>query len=143
MIQWIPRVITRVVFISMVPFLVVLLFGSYLSYRYNGILRENRELVVHTHQVIATINDLFIVIEDAETGQRGFVITGEPAYLDPYRSALQTVPRSLVALRLLVTDSPNQMDQVATLEASLEKKLDELGATIALRHLRGSTQLDR
>jgi methyl-accepting chemotaxis protein len=117
----------------MVPFLAVLLLGSYLSHRYNGILRDNRDLVVHTYQVIATIDDLFIVIEDAETGQRGFIITGEPAYLDPYQSALQTVPRSLAALRLLVVDSPKQMDQVAALEGSLDRKLEELGATIALR----------
>ena len=112
-------------------------FGGYLSHRYNSILRDNRDLVVHTYQVIATIDDLFIVIEDAETGQRGFIITGESAYLEPYQAALQTVPRSLAALHVLVADSPRQIEQVATLEAALERKLDELGATIALRHSRG------
>lgn len=137
MMPWIRQVITPVTLISMVPLLAVLLLSSYLSHRYNGILRDNRDLVVHTYQVIATINDLFIVIEDAETGQRGFIITGEPAYLDPYQSALQTVPRSLATLRLLVVDSPKQMDQVAALEGSLDRKLEELGATIALRRSQG------
>jgi CHASE3 domain sensor protein len=137
MMPWIRQVITPVTLISMVPFLAVLLLGSYLSHRYNGILRDNRDLVVHTYQVIANINDLFIVIEDAETGQRGFIITGELTYLDPYQSALQTVPRSLAALRLLVVDSPKQMDQVASLEGFLDRKLEELGATIALRRSQG------
>ncbi|MDQ6733555.1 MAG: CHASE3 domain-containing protein [Nitrospirota bacterium] len=137
MLRWIQQVITPITVISTIPFLLALMIGSYLSHRYNSILRDNRDLVVHTYQVIATIDDLFIVIEDAETGQRGFIITGEPAYLEPYQAALQTVPRSLAALRVLVADSPKQIEQVAALEVALDRKLDELGATIALRHSEG------
>jgi CHASE3 domain sensor protein len=54
-----------------------MLCGGYLSYRYNILLRENRDLVVHTYQVINAINGLLIRLEDAETGQRGYIITGD------------------------------------------------------------------
>ena len=143
MVPWTRQIITPVTLISMVPFLAILLLGSYLSHRYNSIPRDNRDLVVHTYQVITMINDLFIVIEDAETGQRGFIITGETAYLDPYQSALQTVPHSLAVLRVLVADSPNQLDQVAALEASLDQKLEELARLSSCGVLRGSTRLGR
>jgi methyl-accepting chemotaxis protein len=54
-----------------------MLCGGYLSYRYNILLRENRDLVVHTYQVINAIDGLLIRLEDAETGQRGYIITGD------------------------------------------------------------------
>ena len=53
-------------------------------------LRQNRDEVVSTHEVMRATRDLLLAAEDAETGQRGFVITGNEVFLDPYRKAVQT-----------------------------------------------------
>lgn len=119
-----------------VPLIAVLLLGGYLSYRYHLLLREQRDLVDHTYEVITTIRSLFNKIVDAETGQRGYVITGDSAYLEPYRNALGSVPEALARLRELIADSPSQLDRSRQLEAALAVKLDELGHTVGLRRER-------
>jgi len=78
------QVLTPLNIISTLPLLFAMLCGGYLSYRYNILLRENRDLVVHTYQVINAIDGLLIRLEDAETGQRGYIITGDASYLAPY-----------------------------------------------------------
>jgi CHASE3 domain sensor protein len=119
--------------ISAVPLALVVTFGGYLSYRYNMILKDNRDLVVHTYQVISAVERAFSDIQDAETGQRGFIITGDEKYLDPYEHALQTTPESLPKVRQLIVDRPDQLERADSLEAALRSKMDELKTTIALR----------
>jgi CHASE3 domain len=63
--------------ISAIPLIIVVTVGGYLSYRYNMILKDNRDLVVHTYRVISAVERAFSDIQDAETGQRGFIITGD------------------------------------------------------------------
>jgi hypothetical protein len=56
--------------ISAIPIAFVVTFGGYLSYPYNMILKDNRDLVVHTYQVISAVERAFSDIQDAEMGQR-------------------------------------------------------------------------
>src|SRR5260370_13526588 len=95
--------------ISAAPLVLVLALGGYLSYRYNMILKDNRDLVVHTYQVISAVERAFSDIQDAETGQRGFIITGDEKYLEPYERALPTTPESLPEIRQLIVDRPVQL----------------------------------
>jgi CHASE3 domain sensor protein len=97
------------------------------------ILKDNRDLVVHTYQVISAVERAFSDIQDAETGQRGFIITDDEKYLDPYQHALRTSPETLSKVRQLSVDRPEQLERLDTLEVALRSKLDELKATIALR----------
>jgi CHASE3 domain sensor protein len=122
--------------ISAAPLVLVLALGGYLSYRYNMILKDNRDLVVHTYQVISAVERAFSTIQDAETGQRGFIITGDERYLEPYQHALQATPQSLLEIRQLIADRAEQLERLDSLKAALRSKMDELEATIALR--RGS-----
>ncbi|MGD0421090.1 MAG: CHASE3 domain-containing protein [Xanthobacteraceae bacterium] len=110
---------------------------GYLSYRYNILLRENRDLVVHTYQVINAIDGLLIRLEDAETGQRGYIITGDASYLAPYERTSVDLPGALAALDRLVVDNRLQLSRVASLRAAVTAKIDELGVTIALRQNKG------
>src|SRR6185437_12649854 len=79
---------------------VVLIIGA-VTYNAIARAREANAWVEHTHLTIdrtrATLSDL----KDAETGQRGFVLTGDEAYLDPYTSALTALAADTSALRLL------------------------------------------
>ena len=66
----------------------VLLLVAAVGYQSTSSLIENDELVNHTHQVRRELADLLSPLKDVETGQRGYVITGDESYLEPYQSAL-------------------------------------------------------
>lgn len=119
--------------LSAIPLAIVVTVGGYLSYRYNMILKDNRDLVVHTYQVISAVERAFSDVQDAETGQRGLIITGDRKYLDPYDDALQTIPKSLSTVRQLIVDRPDQLERLDKLEAALQSKMNELIAAMALR----------
>jgi two-component sensor histidine kinase/CHASE3 domain sensor protein len=69
---------------------------------------------------------------DAETGQRGFLLTGDRAYLAPYKTALERLPARLQALRELTPDHPDQLASIAALETVIQIKLKEIEETVAL-----------
>jgi CHASE3 domain sensor protein len=123
--------------ISMAPLALVVVVGGYLSYRYNMILKDNRDLVVHTHEVISSVEHAFSDIKDAETGQRGFIITGDGRYLEPYERAVETCPESLRKVGQLIVDRSDQLDRLGDLEMAFDDKLDELKTTILARRDRG------
>src|SRR5437016_40936 len=64
-------------------------------------LARNQEAVAHTFQVIDTARALDQSIQDAERGQRGFIITGDPQYLEPYTSGAAATPARLAELKAL------------------------------------------
>src|SRR5688500_11502724 len=65
---------------------------------------EDNARVLHSHEVISALDRLLVRIEQAETGQRGFIITGQDRYLSPYRIATIHTPSDLAQLRRLLAD---------------------------------------
>lgn len=96
-------------------------------------MREGNLRVVQTHVAIVALNDLFSQLQDAETGQRGFLLTNNEAYLDPYSAALQAIPAQLDKIGQLTSANPGQQDRVTLLRQHVEAKLAELRKTINLR----------
>jgi signal transduction histidine kinase len=76
-------------------------------------------------------------ITDAETGQRGFLITGDSAYLAPYQESLKTIPQQLAVLGEQVSADRRQSAALKELAASLDSKLRELAMTVQLRRDKG------
>jgi len=70
---------------------------------------------------------------DAETGQRGFLLTGRPEYLDPYRAASSQLPAQTSELGSLLNQDPDRRNLFLQLQSLIAAKLDELRTTIALR----------
>src|SRR5699024_8865578 len=71
--------------------LAVILFfvaTGYVSYANTQILNRNAQSVTHTHEVIKGMDRLLSLLKDAETGQRGYLLTGDVLYLQPYNTAL-------------------------------------------------------
>ena len=65
-------------------------------------MRENEARIRNTHEVLTALDELLIATLNVESGQRGFVITGEEEYLEPYRAGVEDVRRLCHAnLRLL------------------------------------------
>jgi PAS domain S-box-containing protein len=71
-------------------------------------------------------------MKDAETGQRGYLLTADADYLNPYNAAIQQLPRDLNALSEMTADNPEQGKNVERLKQLCEVKLAELRHTIEL-----------
>ena len=69
-------------------------------------------LTTHSHEVLTEAEALLRAAVDAETGVRGFVITGEQPFLEPYDAGLAAFDRNAATLRRLVSDDPAQLDRV-------------------------------
>jgi PAS domain S-box-containing protein len=92
----------------------------------------DHDLLSHTQQVLLELNETGLLLDDAETGQRGFLYTGEQAYLDPYTLATMQIDRHLRTLAQLTADNPRQQEDLAQLTRAAHAKLDELRETISL-----------
>jgi signal transduction histidine kinase len=114
------------------PALIVVLFGA-LAY-WGGVReRESRRAVDDSHRVIETSQRLLIRLVDAETGQRGYLLTRSDAYLGPYLAAEKDVETQLANLRRMTLDSPVQQASLDSLGLLVDAKFAELQATVALR----------
>ena len=122
----------------------VLLIGIGLLNR-NHITRveQAREAVAHTYEVAAELSQTLASLIDAETGQRGFLITGEERYLAPYRAATAEVNNHLQRLADLTADNREQQPEIADARRFSAEKLAELELTIAVRRQDGLAAAQR
>lgn len=85
-------------------------------------LRETSHWMSITNEVIAEFNQTFSTLKDAETGQRGFIITGDETYLEPYNAATKRIGPEIQRLKELTADDAAQRDLVLKIESlSLER----------------------
>jgi hypothetical protein len=108
--------------------LVALMIVGAVSYNSTAKLIDSAEWVGHTHEVLNALDDLLSGIKDAETGQRGYVITGEARYLEPYQGAREVVDQRLKSLRELTPDNPIQQQRLS-IRAGVEFKTEEFPKT--------------
>jgi signal transduction histidine kinase/DNA-binding response OmpR family regulator len=115
---------------------VVLLIASlwYRSWSASG--RQTDQMDV-TRRTVSAVNGLLLAITNAETGQRGFLLTGEDRYLAPYRKASADMPPLLKALRIATAGRPDQARRIERLNPLIAEKLAELALTIDLRENNG------
>jgi methyl-accepting chemotaxis protein len=115
----------------------LLLIVGVVAYRSNDALVENNHRVIHTHQVLEQVAHALSFMKDAETGQRGFLLTGNETYLEPYRGALASIERTMTDLRELTADNPHQQARLVEAQSRIDAKLAELKLTIDLRRTQG------
>ncbi len=82
-------------------------------------------------EVESELVGMMSTLTDAETGQRGYLLTGDAAYLEPYRKARDRFGTQLDALGALVAANPAQAQALEAFGHVAKEKIDELGATIA------------
>jgi CHASE3 domain sensor protein len=93
---------------------------SFYSYtRYGGDMQRIR----HTYEVISALENTLSLMKDIETGSRGYVITGDPAYLEPYTKAKILLPGQLEQLAILTIDNQLQVKRRQLLEQLVKDKL--------------------
>ncbi|MGA9769106.1 MAG: CHASE3 domain-containing protein [Blastocatellia bacterium] len=118
--------------------LLVLAVNAFISISAARTLVKNEELVAHTHEVIAQLEATLSSIKDAETGQRGYLLTGRETYLEPFNASLSEINEHLKRLRELTEDNQSQQPLIRILESKVAYKLSELNETIALRKTQGA-----
>ena len=104
-------------------------------------LSDSRAEVTRINSVLTLVSDLHEAIRAAETGQRGYLLTGETRYLVTYREAVPRVWTKLTASEQAVR-IPEQVERLASLRALIESKLDELANTVALHTRSQSAALE-
>ena len=108
------------------------------AHRNTNILRDDARLIFHSHEVIVAIGELRSSVQDAETGQRGFLLTGNDRYLEPYQAAVENVGRQADKLSNLTSDNAAQQERIAQLRVRINAKLGELKNTIDVRRAEGA-----
>src|SRR5260221_10561678 len=104
--------------LGVILLLALLIFNGLLSYRAVRILRQRRASVRQIYESRLALERLFSLLKDAESGQRGYIYTGDERYLEPYNSAVPQIKA--------VTDQLDLTFKTSQTSSDLEKQLDDL-----------------
>ena len=112
---------------------VIVALNAWFAFRAVDSLLQSQHWVEHTWQVINQVESIMGSAKDAETGSRGFLITGDDLYLQPYKDARRELPQELDHFQWLTSDNPAQLPRITEMRAVLEQRLALLEAGIDLR----------
>jgi PAS domain S-box-containing protein len=116
--------------------LAILAVAAWQSARNVRAVEEADQLVTHTYVVIQDLDRLLSALKDEETGQRGYLLTGEDQYLEPYQAALGIVKTNLADLKRIVRD-PSQQQRLEVIEGLVAEMEAIIRKTIELRRSQG------
>jgi signal transduction histidine kinase len=102
------------------------------------VLLESESWVQHTWQVIYQTELIMSSAKDAETGTRGYLITGDDAYLQPEQEARRELPGELDKFASMTSDNPAQGPKIAEMRAVVDERLATLAHGIAVRRESGT-----
>ena len=123
--------------------LAILLAIGFVSYRNTRKLIRDSNLVAHSHEVLDELEGTLSAIKDAETGQRGYIITGDEDYLKPYKAALPAINHRIERLRQLTASDPEHPRRLADLEQEIAVRLQLMAEVIELRKREGFAAAER
>jgi signal transduction histidine kinase len=101
---------------------VVVINAAFAFHAVNKLL-DSEFWVEHTWKVINQVERIMGSAKDAETGNRGYLITGDEAYLQPYNEALHDLPIELAEFRKLTADNASQQRRIGEMQAVLDQRL--------------------
>jgi len=116
----------------------VLVSNGFFIFRGIAEQRTRGALVVHTHEVLKEGQDIQIAVLDGDVAVRGYVMTGNKAFLTHYVRARSEVPRRIAHLTQLTANSAEQNARVVTFGEQVQTTFNELQATVEARDTNGS-----
>jgi signal transduction histidine kinase/CheY-like chemotaxis protein/CHASE3 domain sensor protein len=122
----------QVVFSLSTLLLLISLIASFYSIQK---LISNSQLVNHTNQILLEAENIISYMKDAETGQRGYLVTLDPLFLQPYTGSKEKVDASYKRLRELTNDNPGQQKNLDRVKELYEAKFAQMQRTISLTNL--------
>jgi PAS domain S-box-containing protein len=117
--------------------ILALLTVGALSYRVMVVSSESDRWVRHTHEVLASLQDLRFALESVESSVQGYVLTGDESYLATYHTSLARVDKSQAAVGFLTVDNPAQQRQLPALKRLATEKIQLAEVVIGLRRSQG------
>jgi PAS domain S-box-containing protein len=117
--------------------LATLIVAGVISFLNTKQVHDHDRWVAHTQEVRAELEGLMSTVKDAETGQRGFIITYEEQFLEPFKQANQELGPRELHLRELVADNQMQLKRLEKIEATVKERLDVLSQNIERRRNEG------
>ncbi|HEX3133770.1 MAG TPA: CHASE3 domain-containing protein, partial [Planctomycetota bacterium] len=115
----------------------ILLVVGAVSYRSLERTTEARGWRDHTRDVQAQLSELLAALMDVESSQRGFTLTGNEEFLDPYRLGTEKAPKAVAELQRLTPDNPVQQERLKRLQIEVGRKLDYAREVIVARRRQG------
>ncbi|HET8828894.1 MAG TPA: response regulator [Pelobium sp.] len=116
--------------IGIVVSLALVLLVSYSSYKSLQAVSKDQIWVTHSQKVISKCEGIIKLVIDAETGQRGFLLTKKTEFLEPYKNAVDRLDRDLSDLENLVSDNPLEIKNTQTLRLLIKDRLTHLTRVI-------------
>ena len=121
----------RAIFLGAVPVMLILGLAAYALFIFATGERAEQSWVVHTYQVMDSLRAVLTDAADAETGQRGYLLTHKDSYLKPFRDSQARLNRDLDQFQYLTRDNPVQQARARTLRKLLAQRLAVLRAVMA------------
>ncbi|MCW6037810.1 CHASE3 domain-containing protein [Spirulina subsalsa FACHB-351] len=112
---------------------ILVLVSSLLTQRVNKLLDETNFWVEHTYQVKAELKQLEKLLVDAETGQRGYIYSGDSTFLRPYNNTINVLDDQINLLTEKIANTPSQISNLQNLKLLSDQKMEDLNATIELK----------
>ena len=113
--------------------LAVLLIVAFVAYQGAQQLEQTTTQLFESREQARLMREIRSSLVDAETGQRGFILTGEEGYLGPYNDARKELGMNIETLRKYLSDEPNQAARLTQVEPMVRAKLEEMAETVRLR----------
>ncbi|HEY6774424.1 MAG TPA: CHASE3 domain-containing protein [Oxalicibacterium sp.] len=93
---------------------------------------DSSQLVSHTHLVIEKIHRILSELKDAESAQRGYLITGDSSFLETHHAVVVELPQQIAELKDMTLDNPEQQRRIAVMEDMIDDRLHVLRLGIDL-----------
>jgi methyl-accepting chemotaxis protein len=117
--------------------LAIFVLVGVVSYRSTTQLIEAADLRKHTQEVLSRLTEMELLAADMQDGVRGYAVTGEEKYLDPYKAALARTDKVIQEVQLLTADNPHQQQRLVALEPLVKSRLELARETIEATQAKG------
>ena len=117
--------------------LAIIVIIGVVSYNSTTKLIETADSVAHSHSVLTKLEEVFSMMKDVHRGIRGYVITGEESFLEPYVTATGRIDSEIQEIRKLTADQPNHQRRLDLLEPIIQNANKVLQETVEIRRTQG------
>src|SRR5690606_13282093 len=117
---------------------IIFMLVGVVSYQSTSELVAASDLRQHTYEVLARLAEVESLAGDMQNSVRGYAITGEEQYLEPYQAALNQTDKVVQEIRKLTADNSSQQQRINTLEPLIKSRLDLATETVNVIRANGS-----
>lgn len=121
--------------------LLILFITSLASYLSIKNLISSADMVAHSNEVMNNLDGVISTLKDAETGQRGYLLTGEAVFLEPYQGAKEKALNLLENVSIETQDNPFQQQDIKKLQGVIEERLNILENTVTIKRRGGNVSV--